>query len=241
MRVLRWGLVLLLVLGVLLVVADRVGVWAAERTVADQVANELAGYQVDSEPPQVSIAGFPFLTQVGGGRYEEVTLVLDDVGTGVARLSRVELVASGVTADADTLMSGSGPIDAERVDGTAVISYPEVVGLVGVDGLRLGPGEGERLQVRLDTEVLGEPVTVAGTATFELMDDAVRLRGDELAVEEPEQLPFGVDQAIEDAMTQLAWDAQLPPLPYGLTVTAVRAQPDGLVVEVSATDVPLAR
>src|SRR5690606_1107694 len=80
MRGLRVVGVLLLILVALLVVADRAAAWAAERTVADKVASELADNGIDSAPPEVSIGGIPFLTQVGAGRFEEITLVLRDVG-----------------------------------------------------------------------------------------------------------------------------------------------------------------
>lgn len=247
MRGLRVVGALLVVLLLLLVVADRVAVWAAERTVAGKVADELAEHQIDSAPPEVSIGGVPFLTQVGAGRFEEITLLLRDVGSAGIRLSRVELVATGVTASTSTVLTGEGPIEAERLHGTATIGYAALAALPGPDeleGLRLAPGEGGSLAVELPAEVLGQPVTLAGVAEVELTGDGhVGLRVAELSV--AGELPPGadplVDELVAGATQRLTLDVALPPLPYGLTLESVRAEPAGLVVELSAQDVPLAR
>lgn len=242
MRGLRWLLVVAVVLGVLLVVADRVGVWIAERTVADQVAAELADNQIDSAPPEVSIRGVPFLTQVGGGRYEEVVLVLREVGADQVRLSQVELVATGVTATVGTLTSGEGSIDAERVEGTGTIGYADVAALAGLDGLELGPAPDGAMSVRLPTELLNESVVLVGTAQLAVADGVVGLSVEDLSVEEsPSGVPPGGEDVVDELRLRLSLDVPLPALPYDLTVEAVRAEPAGLVVDVSATDVPIAR
>lgn len=241
MRAVRRILVVLVIVAVLAVVADRGGVWAAERTVADQVAAELASYEVDSAPPDVQIEGVPFLTQVGAGRYEQVTLVLREVGTGEVRLSQVELVATGVTAAVSTLVSGEGPIDAERVDGTALISYAELIALSGVEGLELSAGSSGAMAIRWPTELAGQPVTLVGVAEASVAGEAIRLEVSEVTVEDPDGRPPGVEDLVNELFLQLSMMVPLPPLPYGLSVDSVRAEPAGLAVEVSATDVPLAR
>ncbi|HLU32694.1 MAG TPA: DUF2993 domain-containing protein [Natronosporangium sp.] len=247
MRGLRIIGVLLVVLVLLLVVADRVAVWAAERTVADKVADELAERQVDSSSPEVSIHGVPFLTQVGAGRFDEVTVRLRDVDWAGIRLARVELAATGVTASTGTVLTGEGPIDAEWLHGTATIGYATLAALPGPDelaGLRLTPDEDGALAVSLPAEVLGQPVTLAGVAGVEVTDGRVQLRIVELSVAEGE-LPAGagplVDELVGSVTQRLTLDVALPALPYGLTLESVRAEPAGLVVEVSARDVPLVR
>lgn len=242
MRGLRWFVVIVVVLGVLAVVADRVGAWFAERAVADKVADELASNQIDSGPPDVKVEGVPFLTQVTSGRYEQVTVVLREISSSEVQLREVTLVASGVTVTADTLISGEGPIDAERIDGTATISYADLAQLTGVDNLELGPEPGGGIQVRLPTEVADQEATLAGTAEVAVADGAVQVRVEELRVEEPPSgLPPGAESVIQELRAQLQLDVALPPLPYGLTVEAVRTGPGGVVVEVTATDVALAR
>jgi DUF2993 family protein len=239
MRALRLTLIVLVILGVLVVVADRVGAWAAQRVVADQVANELADNNVVSEPPEVTVDGVPFLTQVIAGEYESVTLRLRNVGTDTLRLPQVELVATGVTASAGTLISQEGSIVAERVDGTATVGYESVTALTELEGLQLSAGEDGQLRARLETELLTQPVVLVGTPDMEVVDGAVRLRVDELSVEDP-PLPQGAEARVEEIAQRMSVTVELPALPYGLTVEAVSAAAGGLVVEVTAVNVPLA-
>lgn len=240
MRALRNTLIVLVVLGVLLVVADRVGAWVAQRVVADQVENELRDNQVSSSPPEVTVDNAPFLTQVAAGEYESITLRLRDVGTDSIRLPQVELTATGVNADTGTLISGDGTIIADRVDGTATIGYASVVELTEQEGLELAPAEGGQLWVRLPTELLGQQVVLVGTADLSINEGAVQLDVAQLEVEEP-PLPAGAEQQVEVLIQQLSVTVQLPELPYGLNIDDVTAGQAGLQVQVSAVDVPLAR
>lgn len=233
--------VALVVLAVLAVAVDRVGVWLAQRTVADKVAAELATYEVDSAPPEVTFDRAPFLTQVAAGRYYSLTLRLRDVGSGGLRLPLVELTATGVTATVGTLVAREGPIDAERVDGAATVGYAGVVALTGQTDLRLSPASDGSLAVRLPADLLGTPVTLVGTAAVTVADGtAVQVRVTDLTVEDP-PLPPGTEPLVDDIAQQISVDVPLPPLPYGLAVESVRAEPAGLVVTVVAHDVPLAR
>jgi hypothetical protein len=241
MRVVRRLVIALLVLGVLLVVVDRVGAWAAQRVVADRVASELAGYQVDSAPPEVTIDRVPFLTQVAAGRYGSVTLRLRDVDSGGLRLPLVVLTATGVTAPTRDVIAGEGRIDAERVDGTATIGYADVVELTRLEGLSLSAAGDGALRVRLPTELPTGPVTLVGTGELTATGAAIRVRVTELTVEEPSGLPPGAESVVAELARRLSVEVPLPPLPYGLTVESVRAEPAGLVVGVTARDVPLAR
>jgi LmeA-like phospholipid-binding len=240
MRALRRILIVLVILGALLVVVDRVGAWAAQRVVADQVESELASSQVQSAPPEVTVNGVPFLTQVMAGEYRSVTLRLRDVGTGEITLPVVELTATGVAAPASTLIEREGPIIADRVEGTATIGYASVAGLTELEGIELSAAEGGQLAVRLPTELANTPVVLVGTADMEVIEGGVRLRVDQLEVEDP-PLPPGAEPLVEDLIERMAVTVELPPLPYGLTLEGVRAEPDGLAVSVSAVDVPLAR
>lgn len=64
------ALVLLLVLVVVLVGADRI----AAAVVADRLASTIASSQHLATPPRVTFHGFPFVTQVLRGRYDGVGL-----------------------------------------------------------------------------------------------------------------------------------------------------------------------
>lgn len=239
MRSFRRTVVVLVVLAGLVVALDRAAAWAAGEVVADQIADELASYNVESAPPEADVGGVPFLTQVVSGEYEEVALWLRDVGSGGVRLPEVELTATGVTAPASALIEGSGPIHADRVDGTAVVGYGSLATRAGVDGLELSAADaGEGIAVRVPVELLGAQVTLAGTATVRAVDNVIQVRVTELAADE---LPPGSAPLVEQLVRQLSVDVRLPELPYGLAVESVRPGPSGVAVTFSALDVPLSR
>lgn len=69
MRALRVLLVVLVIFGGLFVAADRVAV----NLVEDKAADKIRSSQGLDKTPEVSIKGFPFLTQVAGRSLDEVT------------------------------------------------------------------------------------------------------------------------------------------------------------------------
>lgn len=240
MRSVRRLVVVLVVLAGVALVLDRVGVWLANRVVADQVAEELAAHQVESAPPEVGVSGFPFLSQLVTGRYGSVDVILRDVGRDGLRLPIVRLTATGVDAPLGAVLDGSGPIHAERVTGQAVIGYGSVVELAGREGLQLVGGVEGTLRMRLPVEVVGVPVVLVGRAEVTVAGAGLLIELVEFDVEAPVDLPAGADPLIERAARSLSLRVALPPLPYGLAVDTVRVEPAGIVVTVSANDVPLA-
>jgi hypothetical protein len=77
----------LLTLAVLLVVADRVGLWAAQHDVAKRL-------QADAHlqaTPKVEIHGFPFLTQLIGGDYHSVDIRMSDLHSGGLRITTLSV------------------------------------------------------------------------------------------------------------------------------------------------------
>lgn len=240
MRAIRWLMVALVVLAGAALVLDRVGVWLANRAVADQVAQELAERQIESAPPEVNVTGFPFLTQVAAGRYGAVEMTLRDVGRDDLRLPVVELTATGVEASVAALRERSGPIYADQVTGRAVIGYDVAAELAQQSGLELASGEDGTFWIRLPIEVLGMVAVVAGRGEVVIDGGALRVRLVEFVVAEPDIVPSNAEPLIEQAARAFSFQVPLPELPYGLRVESVQAEPGGLVVSLSARDVQLA-
>src|SRR5690242_11881533 len=71
----RITLILVGILLVLALVADRVSVRIAQSAVADKVQSQLSL----PEKPSVTAHGFPFLTQLFGGRYEDLEVTAHGV------------------------------------------------------------------------------------------------------------------------------------------------------------------
>jgi len=241
-KVLITLVVLLLVLGGLIVVTDRIAVGVAERAIADQVRQEIAKQGAQSSTPEVEVGGFPFLTQVLDGRYERISIVLRDVrgsvrGDAVA-LPKLDVDARNVRASLDTIRSGQGDVVAETVDGTGTISYDSLAKLLDRPGLTLGEQNG-RLAVTAPVDILGQGLTVTGTADITVgKEGQVALRFNDLTAEGLPNLPLA-RTLLSNYARSISIDVPLPELPFQLAVREVRPLPEGLAVTADARNVPI--
>jgi LmeA-like phospholipid-binding len=223
-------LVLLLLVGAVLVVVDRVAVGVAEDRVAEQVADRggLTG------TPEVDIAGFPFLTQALAGDYRDVRVHLTAEELGQPAGTRADVALRGVHVPLSDVLSGSvQQIPVDRVDGTATLSYGLLAEQVGGDTTLARDGAG--IRVTRTVEVLGFdfPVTATGTLTLDGQDVVIDVQDAEAgAVDVP-------DSVVRRAADLLDLRYPVPELPFGLELTSVRPGADGVQVRVAATDTVL--
>ncbi|MEU8299373.1 DUF2993 domain-containing protein [Micromonospora sp. NPDC048909] len=234
--------VLLLVLGGILVIADRVAVGVAERAIADQVRQEVAKQNAQSAPPEVEVGGFPFLNQVLEGRYERISIVLREVRGSVQgdaiSLPELDVDARNVRASLDTIRSGQGDVVAETVNGTGTISYQSLAALLDRPGLTLGE-QGGKLAVTAPVDILGAKLTVTGTADVTVSKQGqVSLRFNNLDAEGLPNLPLA-RTLLNNYAKGISVDVPLPDLPFQLAVREVRPTPEGLTVTADAKDVPI--
>jgi len=226
-KVLVVVLVLVLGLGVLL---DRVAVGLAEDQVAEQVAAKggLAG------TPEVDIAGFPFLTQAIGGRYDDVRIALTAEQLRQPDGTHADIALHGVEVPISAVLSGSvEEVPVERIDGTATLSYALLSAQLGGDTTLRREGDGLRITKTVD--VLGQtlPLTATGTVTLEGGDVVVDV---ETASGAGVEIPgFLVDRVADELDLRYA----VPALPFGLQLTGVAPAEDGVDVRVEATDTVL--
>jgi hypothetical protein len=244
----RWGrrlfasvIVLLVLLGVIFVIADRAAAAFAERAIADQVRKEVARQDVQAAEPKVKVGGFPFLTQVLDGRYESISIVLRDVRGSVegnrVSLPQLDVDARNVRASIETLRSGQGEVRAETMNGTGLLTYSSVAKLTKQPGVQLSEQNG-KLVVKAPLEVLGQQVTVNGTAKLSVADGRVQIGFDTLTAEGLPAAPAA--QALVNAYAkQISINVALPDLPFQLQLQRVQPQPDGLAVTATAKDVPI--
>ncbi|MCW3812971.1 DUF2993 domain-containing protein [Micromonospora sp. DR5-3] len=240
-KVLIGFVVLLLVLAGLLVVADRAAAGVAERAIADQVRQEVAKQDVQSAPPKVDVAGFPFLTQVVAGKYQHISIVLTDVTGSVqgdaVSVPRLDVDARNVRASLDTLRSGQGDVVAESVDGRATISYDSLAKMLDRPGLTLGERDG-KLTVTAPADILGVKLTVHGTADLTVAGGKVALRFNDLTAEGLPNLPMA-KALLANYARSISINVPLPELPFQLAVRKVEPKPEGLVVTADAKNVPI--
>jgi hypothetical protein len=223
-------LVVLLLLGGLLLAADR----GAEAFAEDRVAQLVAERGGLAGRPEVEIGGFPFLTQAVGGRYDDVRIGLTGADLGQPEGTRADVSLRGVQVALSDVLSGSvQQVPVERVDGTATLAYALLAAELGPGTTVTRNGDGLRVQRTVEVAGVSVPLTATGT---------VSLDGDTLVVDVEDASGAGVD--VPDLLVDQVDDAldlryRIPQLPFGLQVTGVAPADEGVRVQVEATDTVL--
>jgi hypothetical protein len=239
-------LAILLVLGAILVVGDRVAAQYAEREVRTQVVAALSERGVEYDTADVNVGGFPFLTQVADGRYEEITIDLTNVRLSTsgrnATLPRLNVVARGVKADTMQLVQGTARAVAEQVTGSGLVTFATLESLVdysryNLSDVKFAESNGA-LQVTANGNVAGFRLPLAATAKITVVEGQFRVQ-----LRDAKAVGVEAPQAAKNYLANLAERsaaARLPQLPFDLTLDAVDVQPEGLAITATARDVPLA-
>lgn len=243
----RWqGLFgLVLMLAVVLVVADRAASAVAAGQLRSRVAQELQARQVGYASLDVTVAGVPFLTQVARGRYDSISIDMTDVrlhaGDLETRLSALQVVATGVHADAAQLARGQASVVAERVAGRALVSYAALTGLVDLRDYAISDVVFEEragaLHASATVTVAGLSLPVAATAEVSLQDGQIHLRFRDAAAVGLEMPSAGL--AVLDALANAAIVVAMPPLPFDITLDTLEVTPGGLRVGAVGRDITL--
>jgi DUF2993 family protein len=219
----RRVLITVLVLAVLFVVADRLGDYVAESAAADTIKDS----QHLTSSPDVDIAGFPFLTQLAAGDFDEITIDADDLPVGdQARqldVSHLKVVLHGVSVPRDF-----SRVHADSADATARVGYDELGKTLGVKVTYAGSG-----RIRASTSVTALGRTVSGSITAR-----PRLRGNALSFGDP--TVDGAGDLAEELTTALnrVFDLEIPlsNIPFRVRVQSLETRPDGIVVELTGRD-----
>ncbi len=234
-------LVMLIVIAGILFAGDRVAANFAEKKIADQVSSEAAAQNVQASPPEVSVGGFPFLTQVLAGEYQEISIVLrnvkGDVDGDAVSLPRLDVVAHDVTASLDTLRSGQGDVIARTVDGTGTITYDSVTALMNQPGLKLSEREG-KLLATAPIEVAGQRFTVNGAADLSIQGRQIKIQLKDATADGLPAVPLA-QELVTRFIQRISINVDVPALPFNMVLKQVTAAPDGLAVTATADNVPL--
>lgn len=227
--------VLVVLLGGLLVVADRVGVNLAEKEIAKRISARLSANGITSSTPDVDITGVPFLTQVLRGEYEEIDLTLRDLTGGKVPLPLLTVQAKGVRAPLSGLRDGTAEATAAKVTGTGTVAYTSLVQAGNLPGLTLHGDGGRVLSISGKVAVLGE---LKGRAEVTVVDGKVRLRVIELNSASG-ALTNAAQMLLTTYRNRMAVTLPLPALPFGLVLKDVQTAETGLLVTMTANEVNL--
>ncbi|MFI9048071.1 DUF2993 domain-containing protein [Streptomyces sp. NPDC053427] len=230
MRALRVLLVIVVILGALFVIGDRVAVNYAEGMAADKIRSS----QGLEKTPEVSIKGFPFLTQIVGRNLTEVDAELGGMSANAdghtLRVDRLSAQFHDVTLGSDYTSIES----AASATGNAHISYADLTKAAGGQVKISYAGEKNgRSQVKISPNV---PVlnTLEVTGSLTVSGNTVTLRADEIPA-----MCQALPRCQQSVRSQTDHKWQLTQLPGNLKLDKVVTKADGISLTASGTDVKL--
>ncbi|MEV5243056.1 DUF2993 domain-containing protein [Streptomyces cinnamoneus] len=231
MRAIRTLLIVAVILGALFVAADRAAVYFAE----NQAAEKIRSSQGLSGTPDVSIKGFPFLTQIASSRLDEVDVKLDGITAGAGERS-VKVSSFDARLHDVRIDSSFSSAVAGRATGTAHLSYEELTKAAGDPNVSVAhAGQGpNQVKVTGKVTVMGQPVERSVISTVTVVDGTtIRVRAEEV----PTQGIPGLEKKIRE---KTDFDRQIAGLPKGIKLDKVVATATGVDITLTGTDVNLA-
>ncbi|MER6158306.1 DUF2993 domain-containing protein [Streptomyces sp. NPDC001868] len=245
MRALRILVIVAVILGGLFVIADRVAVGFAE----DEAAEQLKTSEGLASTPDVSIKGFPFLTQVASGELDDVEVGIQDyeASTGKSdesiRIADLKASMRGVAFSSDFSSA-----TAASATGTATIAYDELLKaakseptgiLPGVTAQVVGLSDGGKGKVKVDIKVTVEALGQSKSTTYPVLS-TVTVDGDTVKVH-ADNLPNLVVEAAEGQVRSITdFEQKIDELPGGIELDKVEAASDGVEITVRGSNVKLA-
>jgi hypothetical protein len=218
-----------IILAALLVAADRISVAVAENQISDRLSTAygLAG------KPGVTITGFPFLTQVVTGDYQQIDVSANKVSAGGAVLYHLNVRLTGVHATVSQVLgSGSSMVTADRASGSAMVGFDTVDHRLP-GGFRLHP-DGKNLSVSGKLAIGGARIPVSATVALGVSGSGISVTPVHMSVPGVATLPSAYSSRLRVVVP-------LSALPLHLRLTSVHVTPDGLRIGAAARHVRFAR
>lgn len=240
MRALRILLILVVIVGGLFVIADRIAVNVAEGKAADKIRTS----ENLASTPDVNIKGFPFLTQVAGGTLDDVEVGIKDYdaksGGESIRIADLNAEMHGVKFD-----SSFSSATADSATGTARIDYAELLKAVKkqgpaqvapsvtaqIDGLSYGGDDKVKVAITVKTPVGTLHPTVL--SAIKVSGGKVSAHADSLPKAGAFELAEGRIRAVTD------FQQAIDNLPAGIELDKVEAAKDGVEITVKGSKLDL--
>ncbi|HEY3686413.1 MAG TPA: DUF2993 domain-containing protein [Streptosporangiaceae bacterium] len=216
--------VTLIVLVLLLVGADFGAKYAAQSAISKQLATS---YQLDPAP-QVTVHGFPFLTQAISGTYGQIDVDMAEVSRESIRVENVHAHLYDVRAPISEVINNARSITAGRATGTAIVPF-DVIKKRLPDGFTVKPS-GQNLVLSGKARALGVSVPVKASLKLKVASGGLVATPDKITVAGG-QVPGSV------VANQIGFEVPIRDLPMHLKITDVQVQDTGVQVTASATNV----
>jgi LmeA-like phospholipid-binding len=220
---LRAALIVIVVLLGLLVAAN----FAARAYAENRVAAELQSNGFPRKP-DVSIKGFPFLTQLAARDFPDVQISSSDVPEGAVTIQTIN-----ATLNAVHLNSSYNGGSVGQLTGTALITFPDLakalaakaglLAAVAAAGVTLSAAGPEEVKATVNLAIAN------GTATWRI----ARAGGSQLSavLVSSSGLPSALLSSVSDITLPL------PSLPFGLRLRSIRVSPEGITGRLSGRDI----
>ena len=224
--------VLLGVVIILLLALDRVGLLIADQQIAKRVQNA----QELTSRPDVSIKGFPFLTQVLSGHYGQMDVTVRNFTRNGLTVDRVRVSAHGVSVPLGQVISGKvREVPVDRADAVVTIGFANLNKYLASQlpaGVLTVSAEGDKIKL---TGTLPFPpsVSVSVATSIDVASNSITLRPssiDSLLA----SIPGG--QALR-SMVDRFFTVRLPisQLPFGISLKQASVTGDAVVISASAS------
>ncbi|WP_392874243.1 DUF2993 domain-containing protein [Streptomyces sp. LN499] len=227
MRALRILLIMVVVLGGVFIAVDRAAVYFAESEAEGRV--EISGSTIGST--DISIKGFPFLTQVAGSSLDEVDIELTGIETDAGG-RRIRISEMNAELHDVTLADGFSSATAARATGTATVSYEDLTHAAD-DGVVVQYGGNGKVKVTGAVEILGRTLKRSVTSTVTLVDGhTIRVHADKVP---GEGIP-GLEGLVRG---KTDFEREIGALPNGLKLQRIEPTKNGLEISVTGSGIPL--
>ncbi|MBX7549539.1 DUF2993 domain-containing protein [Streptomyces sp. tea 10] len=246
MRALRILLILVVILGGLFVIVDRVAVHFAE----GQAADKLKSTENLASTPDVSIDGFPFLTQLAGGSLDDVQVGIKDyqAATGTdgktIRIDDLKADMKGVSFSGDYSSA-----TADSATGTATVSYAELLKTAksqptevvpGVQAQVVGLSDGGNGKIKVAIRITGSFLSIPVDQTTSVLS-SVAVVNNKVEVHADSLPKLAAVAAADNRVRDITdFNQAIDRLPGGIKLDKVQAAPDGVQISVKGSDVRLA-
>ncbi|WP_018638591.1 LmeA family phospholipid-binding protein [Parafrankia elaeagni] len=234
----RRGLVIFLVTILLALIVFGVLDRVAARVVADQIATRAQTSQNLAERPDVSLGGFPFLTQVAAGRYRDVDIEVRGYEQDGVRIDRVGAQLAGVRLPlSDVLRDQVDQVPVDRVDAQVDLTFADLNAYLATQEPQVQVSAADQgIQVAGTAEVLGTRYPVSGTADIGVAADSVTFTPRDLTASLGVVIP---PQLLEPVRALLTIRVPITGLPFNMALRSAVVGPDRLTFTAGGRDVLL--
>jgi hypothetical protein len=209
----RWPLVVLiivLVLAGLAVLGDRLAASYAEKRISSEIQKQGFGAR-----PDVTIYGFPFLTQVLDRHFPHASMTARNVREGPLTISRIDGDVRNVRVDSGFRAGTIG-----SVDGTATVSFGDLTKAAGQPDLALTAAGPNTVKAEVDLGV----TTATATAKITKVGNQIRVHA--VSVE---------DFPLSDLGDDLDFTVPVTGLPMGLTFRSLTVSSKGVALRITGS------